>query len=1592
MKVDPRFLTGDGPEIFTGNELLVKGALEAEGGCHLLGGYPGSPIAGYFDCMAQIKDLLSEKGIRAVINNNEALAAAMLNGTQTLPMRAMIGMKSVGVHVAADALALGNLAGAHPEGGAIVLYGDDPWSDSTQVPSDSRYISKHLYIPTVEPSTPQEVKDQVDLSFKLSRMSELFVGYIVTTNLADGGGSVQCRPNQYPEHNINNPFDLETKSIPLDKRVLLPPRTWTQEESFTDRHQRAMDAARQLGLNRIDFAASGEKKPVGFITSGLAYAYLLQAMDELDLRGELPVLKFGLSYPADPAMIRELAGMCERIVVIEERRGFLEDHVRDVVLGDRQTDGPAAGVELWGKQFPKGLKGIPSTRGLHPSILIERLAPLLERIASESSTVSLPGVESLERELAVVDSTERLDVGSVPPRLPGFCPGCPHRDSSELCLEIKKAFRNPLYMQKKYSAEPMDLMFHGDIGCYTMLMFPPNDELMHDLSGMGLGGGTGVGNDKLIRNKEVVFMGDSTFFHSGQLAISQAIKLGQDITFVILDNSTTAMTGHQTTPGTDYDVLGNPTPQQDIEDVVRGIAGTTESLITRADPTEKKEYRKLLEHAFLDEGVKVIIATKECAITEGRRRRRAERALRKQKGYLPRKEYVNIDPEVCRFCLSCTEMTGCPALMHVETDYGKKMSTSLTSCVADGACERVGACSAFETVTVKRKNPPRTKVPELQLDEIPEPPKVQTDKTWRVCLTGVGGMGIGVGTQILVRAGHKEGYNVIYLDKKGLAIRNGGVVSQIVYSQTSEDAPTAIIPFGKANLLIGVDILEAARALDPKGRSRIASKDTTAAVINTDKVQTITNVMGKQEDFDPAELEAMIRQSTREDDFLARNLSRICERYLGSKVYANVMMLGFAFQKGLIPVSFHSIAWAIKDTIRADFRKNLYAFNMGRKFVVSPELFQGPPQRTGWRETLEDKCRYTIRRFRKGQMLADQLRELAAETIGHAGGLDEKLKRDIVVRLYDCLRWGGIDYARRYAEAIRTVYDKDDALMGHAATRAIIHNLAKAMLIKDPVFVAELHTSPDKLARDRERYNVNPRNGDSISYKFHIHERMQLGRLKFNLNLTAWPWMLKLLKRMKFLRRLPGWFQDKVNFRRRYFDRVQEFAWASKTEYCTASRRLGSPKCMDCMNAVCSESGCPLGNAIPTWLDLAYEGNWREAAELLHQTNNFPEFTARVCPAFCQDSCKQGFSEYPVQVQDVEKQIVDRAFEQGWVKPLPAERKTGRSVAIVGSGPAGLAAAQQLAREGHDVTVFERDDAIGGLLRYGIPDHRLEKSLIDRRLRQLEAEGVTFRTGVEIGRDMPANRLTDEFDAVLLCVGASRGRDLDLPGRDRDGVHFAMDFLRQANRKAAGKDVNGEEISVQDQAVVVVGGGLTGEDCVETALAQGAREVHQLEILPEDQSPALSSQTLPEDQAKRIKRWWAVAAERFENNNGSAVLKASKVEWVPSRKGPVMKTLPETAFEVPADKVLLAMGFRSQMPQAIAEQLGLELPDQAAAGVSEFRTNHKRVFAAGDLISGPTYVATAIDSGRKAARRVSEFLAREPSRSGAVHAEGAQEA
>jgi glutamate synthase (NADPH/NADH) small chain len=452
---------------------------------------------------------------------------------------------------------------------------------------------------------------------------------------------------------------------------------------------------------------------------------------------------------------------------------------------------------------------------------------------------------------------------------------------------------------------------------------------------------------------------------------------------------------------------------------------------------------------------------------------------------------------------------------------------------------------------------------------------------------------------------------------------------------------------------------------------------------------------------------------------------------------------------------------------------------------------------------------------------------------------------------------------------------------------------------------------------------------------------------------------------------------------------------------------MQSARCMDCGIPFCN-SGCPVNNIIPDFNDLVYRQQWREALDVLHSTNNFPEFTGRICPAPCEAACTLNINDNPVGIKSIEHAIIDRGWEEGWVQPQPPARTTGRTVAVVGSGPAGLACAQQLARAGHAVTVFEKNSAPGGLLRYGIPDFKMEKTLIDRRVEQMRQEGVVFRTGVlvagpsrpELGsvlytgsEHVSAEQIADEFDAIVLAGGAEHPRDLPVPGRQLQGVHFALEFLTAQNRVVSGESVSGQ-ILAKDKHVIVIGGGDTGSDCVGTSNRHGARSVTQLELLPQPPASENKSITWPywpvrlrtsSSHEEGCERDWSITTKHFRDNGKGqvAALVAARVEW---QADPVtgqsrMVEVPGSEFELPADLILLAMGFVSPLGPVV-DAFGVEKDGRAnvraateeGAARLPYATSRPKVFAAGDMRRGQSLVVWAIREGRQCARAVDEFL------------------
>ena len=425
-------------------------------------------------------------------------------------------------------------------------------------------------------------------------------------------------------------------------------------------------------------------------------------------------------------------------------------------------------------------------------------------------------------------------------------------------------------------------------------------------------------------------------------------------------------------------------------------------------------------------------------------------------------------------------------------------------------------------------------------------------------------------------------------------------------------------------------------------------------------------------------------------------------------------------------------------------------------------------------------------------------------------------------------------------------------------------------------------------------------------------------------------------------------------------------------------------RCMDCGVPFC-HTGCPLGNIIPDWNDLVYRGQWQEAIRRLHATNNFPEFTGRLCPAPCEEACVLGINEPAVTIKNIENSIVERAFAEGWIVPEPPTRRTGKKVAIVGSGPAGLACAQQLNRAGPLVTVFERADRIGGLLRYGIPEFKMEKRVLDRRLAILETEGIVFKPNSNIGGNVPADQLQREFDAIVLAAGSTLPRDLPVPGRELKGIHFAMDFLPLQNKCCEGDRVNGDFISAAGKNVIIIGGGDTGADCLGTVHRQGCKSVVQLELLPKP--PPGRDATMPWPYWPTIlrtssahdeggQRDWSVATKKFTGSNGSVEkLHAVRLEWVKENGRDVMREVPGSEFTLDAELVLLAMGFLGPERKGMLEQLGVEIdPRGNVKADDDYMTTVPGIFAAGDARRGQSLIVWAIWEGREAALGVDKYL------------------
>ena len=532
----------------------------------------------------------------------------------------------------------------------------------------------------------------------------------------------------------------------------------------------------------------------------------------------------------------------------------------------------------------------------------------------------------------------------------------------------------------------------------------------------------------------------------------------------------------------------------------------------------------------------------------------------RQRGFLETKRYIGINPDVCENCLVCTRATGCPGLTFTETDFGRKVQTDLSWCVSDTACTKLDACPSFEEIVVVRSQKPASRLPDFDKIELPLPERRGFDRSWHVYLAGVGGMGIGVSAATLVRAGHREGFGVLFSDKNGLAIRNGGVYSHITFLQPGCNHHSPIIPYGKADLMLGIDILEAARGLDPKGNLRVGGSRT-RAIVNRQKTPTINTLLAT-DDFCVETLEAALRKYTDPTGYFSADVSQLSERVFGTKLYANVIMLGIAFQRGELPLSLESLEYGIQETMGSAATENWLAFKLGRK--LAHDAVAAPASTTAesaYHDVVAEKSERLKRPGRQGEKLARQYWQLVTRAREKLT-LDARHESLLAQRIYDLICYENLAYAEEYVTRLLRLHEKDSAGFGYAATEAALWNLHRVMAIKDEVYVAHLLTSEEKYEADRERYNVRPELGDRMIYRHLNRPEFVVGHRTIRFKIRTRPWMLRVMRHARFLRRLlPAWHAKERAFRQWYFEVADQFAAPSdQAAYATWLQILRLPE------------------------------------------------------------------------------------------------------------------------------------------------------------------------------------------------------------------------------------------------------------------------------------------------------------------------------------------------------------------------------------------------------------------------------------------------
>jgi indolepyruvate ferredoxin oxidoreductase len=1021
--------------------------------------------------------------------------------------------------VAADALSVGHFAnpgdvvvdentGEKIFPGVVIAVGDDPWSISTSTPADSRYLFKHLHIPFLEPSNPQELKDWMKHALQLSKQTSVYQGVLLTTYLAEGGGRVTIEEEVPVDKELAT---LDPSQFDLSKNVMVPPNSLGADHNMIkERFPRIKSALAKMALDQ----SYGVDSSIGFISGGVIFETLKQVLEQGDYLERFGLYKLACSYPLVDELLLPWLKTKKSLIVVEEKRGFLETQLKEFCHEHKLN------IEIYGKTFNEQ-EGFIASGGLSFEMIESKVHSVMEIIGQ----VPCAGSEL---------QLKKLDV-ALPKRLPTFCPGCPHRETLSLLKSLRKILKK----------EGIDLITHGDVGCYSLSFLPPFKE-MHNLSAMGQGGALGAGLDLFTTNPSVVLMGDSTFFHSGLTDISNSVQAGHDITYILLDNDNTAMTGHQMTPSSGMNVEGRIRPEQDMLQMVRAL-GVEDA--HEVNPSDRFFYQNLLTDVVKRSGVKVIVSNKECALTYHGRKKRTDRKLFAAGEVVKEQAFFQINTDACEDCRACVDETGCPGLGQTFDAYGSKVTIDPQICVSDGYCTKIKACPSFEEVIVKNYHPTKYQTGrddglDPNFDTNIPLPKIRKDfdaiaggDDLRIVVTGVGGSGVTTISRVLAEAakemGGRDDLDFKFVDQKGLAQRNGNVTGHLAIFHKNKSYG-AVTPLGSADLLVSPDLLDGSQHIHFLG-------DHGLCIIDREYQVPLSIMLDRGEEAKPMGAK-VLRQKLKDklnDQVTFLSLKEACHLYLGKSVYASAAILGASFQAGRLPFSMGDMAEAFKRALpSSEVDNNWSAFQLGRKMFREGDELLLAALRPSDKETQEMMYVQSLKESMLFWQRKDFVLNLYKTHVKKLVATYPLIKREHIARyIHDiCLYDRGVHLSDFIAKAIELKKYYEDEELQKMALRI----LAKTYFVKDEVFVSHMMISPMKKAQDHKRYDHL---GKGYQVKRINRPAFDIGSKTIEFDISPKDWMLKMMRHMRILRiAMPSWHKKEkaitLKVRKRLMDEI----------------------------------------------------------------------------------------------------------------------------------------------------------------------------------------------------------------------------------------------------------------------------------------------------------------------------------------------------------------------------------------------------------------------------------------------------------------------